>query len=292
VLRCGGVERPGMIDIEPNAKAAGLELDMCRALASVLLGPQGKLEFTRYDSAKAFAAARDGHDDVSFLTGSEIIDNGLTGKLIPGPTIFNEATAIMVRDDSPIHHVEELAGQQICYSLGSNAQRHLEAYFEARHLSFIRMGFQEDVEMNDGYTVQYCKGLAGEVTTLADTRAAGETGLNKHRILPETLAVFPIMATSGTSDGEWAAIIAWTIHTLMRADAPGNDWAVGGVDSLRLHAAELGLAEGWQKQLIATVGGYADMYERDLGDKSPLKLARGLNANLADGGIMAPPYSD
>ena len=242
VLRCGGVERPGMITIEADGKASGLELDVCRAIASVVLGPEGRLEFQRYDLEKAFASARGGADDVSFLTGAEIIDNGLAGKVIPGPTIFNEATTIMVPEDSPIHHVEELAGQTICFSLGSHAQHHLEAWFAARKLPFVRMGFQEDVEMNDGYTVHYCKGLAGEITTLADTRGSGETALNKHRILPENLAVFPILAATGAEDGQWAAIVAWTIFSLLRADAPESDWAVGGVEFAANSRARAGAA--------------------------------------------------
>jgi general L-amino acid transport system substrate-binding protein len=292
VLHCGGVERPGLILMEDNGKASGLELDMCRAIASVVLGSNGRLEFRRYDSEKAYAAVRSGADDVSFLTGTEIIDNGLAGKVIPGPTIFNETTAIMVPENSPVHHAEELAGQTICFSLASNAQRHLEAWFAARKLPFVRMGFQEDVEMNDGYTVHYCKGLAGETTTLADTRISGETGLNNHRVLPENLAVFPIMAATGTADGQWAAIVAWTIDTLMRADAPESDWQVGGVNSLRIHAPELGLEEGWQKKLVALVGGYSEMYERNLGAKSPFHLPRGLNAGPVDGGVIVAPYSD
>ncbi len=43
VLRCGGVERPGLISIDDQGHARGLELDICRALASVVLGPTGRL---------------------------------------------------------------------------------------------------------------------------------------------------------------------------------------------------------------------------------------------------------
>ena len=101
VVRCGGVERPGLIAVEDGGKAAGLELDLCRAIASVALGPNGRLEFRRYDSEKAFGEVRAGKDDVSFLTGREMIDNGLTGKMIAGPAIFVETMAVMVPSDSP-----------------------------------------------------------------------------------------------------------------------------------------------------------------------------------------------
>ena len=85
VVRCGAVERPGLIEVEDSGKAAGLELDLCRAIASVALGPNGRLEFRNYDCEKAFGEVRAGKDDVSFLTGREMIDNGLTGKMIAGP---------------------------------------------------------------------------------------------------------------------------------------------------------------------------------------------------------------
>ena len=291
VVRCGGVERPGLIAIADGGKATGLELDLCRAIASVVLGPDGRLEFRRYDSDKAFAQARAGADDVSFLTGAEIVDNRLAGRLIPGPIVFLESTAIMVPRDSPVRHVEELAGQPICYALGAAAQRHLEAWFAARRLSFIRMGFQEDVEMNDGYAVHYCKGLAGETTTLAQTRG-GRTAPSGDRLLPEPLAAFPILATTGVGDGEWAAIVAWTIHTLMRAETPRSDWAAGGVDSLRIDAPELGLGLGWQNKLVALVGSYAAIFERNLGAGSSLGLPRGLNAAPIAGGLSVAPWSD
>ncbi len=292
VVRCGGVERPGMVEIEASGEAHGLELDMCRAIASVVLGQNGRIEFTRYDSEKAFAAAKAGHEDVMFLTGAEVVANGLSGKIIPGPAIFQERMAVMVFDKSPYQHLQELAGQPICFSMLAHTQFHLQAWFDAHHLSFIRMGFQEDGEMNDGYTVKYCAGLAGEATTLADTAHDGETASQMHRFLPESLAVYPVMATTSTSDGEWASIVAWSVDTLIRADAPASDWVLGGVDSLRIHAPELGLADGWQKKLIALVGTYSEIYDRNLGDKSPLHLPLGPNARVEDGGAAAAPYAD
>jgi general L-amino acid transport system substrate-binding protein len=291
LVRCGGVERPGLIAVAAGGGAAGLELDLCRAIAAVVLGPGGRLEFRRYDSDAAFAKARAGADDVAFLTGAEIVDNGLAGQLIPGPTVFEESTAIMVPQDSPVRHAEELAGQPICFALGGAAQRQLEAWFAARRLEFIRMGFQEEVEMNDGYAVGYCKGLAGETTTLAQTRGGGP-GRSNHRILPEPLAVYPILAATGVADGEWAAIVAWTIHTLMRAEAPRSDWAAGGVESLPIHAPELGLEAGWQDRLVGLVGSYAAIYDRNLGAGSPLGLPRGVNAASGDGGLIAAPWSE
>ena len=292
VVRCGGVERPGLVEIARNGEAHGLELDLCRAIASVALGEKGRLEFTRYDSEKAFEAARAGHEDVMFLTGGEMVENGLAGKVIPGPAVFVETTSVMVQADAPYRHLAELAQKPICFSLAGHAQDHLHAWFEARHLSFTPMGFQEDVEMNDGYAARFCHVLAGETTTLAATAAIAQMERHGHRFLPETLAAYPIVTATSTSDGEWAAIVAWTVETLKRADAPTSNWVRGGFESMPVEVPTLGLAKDWQKKLVGMMGTYGQIFDRNLGAASPLRLDRGLNGSLLDNGAFAPPYVD
>src|SRR5215472_268272 len=71
VIRCGGVPRPGLVGGPAGGAASGLYLDLCRAIGAALLGPEGKVEFHPYDSAKAFAQRANGADDLSFLDGSE-----------------------------------------------------------------------------------------------------------------------------------------------------------------------------------------------------------------------------
>ena len=286
VVRCGGVERPGLVEIDPDGKAHGLELDLCRAIASVVLGADGRLEFTQYDSEKAFAAARAGHEDVMFLTGREMVENGLAGRVIPGPPIFVETASVIVEDGAPYHHLAELAGKPICFALGPHAQFHLRAWFAERRLQFQPMGFQEDVEMNDAYKVRYCHGLAGEATTLADTAHSPEMGDIKHRFLPETLAAYPILAATSTRDGEWAAIVGWTLETLKRADAPTNYFETGGYQSMPVEAPALGLRKGWQKKLVDLMGGYDQLFDKNLGAGSELKLDRPAAA------AFTPPYVD
>ena len=291
VLRCGGVERPGLVEIEPDGKAQGLELDLCRALASVVLGAEGRLEFTRYDSEKAFAAARAGHEDVMFLTGRELVENHLTGQVIPGPAIFLERTRVIVQEASPYQHLADLDEKPICFQLGdSHAEFHLHGWLEAHRLKMTPMGFREDIEMTDAYKVRYCHGLAGEETFLADAAHAKDMDGKPSRFLPETLATFPILATSSTQDGELAAILAWTVETLKRADAPESYWVRGGVESMPVEAPALGLEKGWQKKLVDLVGTYGQLFDKNLGEQSELKLERGPNGAVGDQGAFAPPY--
>ena len=112
----------------------------------------------------------------------------------------------------------------------SPAERTLNAYSDSIHKTWFRRGFTEDGEMNDAYNVQNCHAVAGEITTLASTRL--DPGVNhlSSRILPEPLAVFPVMAATGTDDAQWSSIVAWTVHTLVarRGRKPGGIWEARG----------------------------------------------------------------
>jgi general L-amino acid transport system substrate-binding protein len=291
VVHCGSVERPGLATAQGGEdRWAGLNVDVCRAIAAAVLGSPDKIAFHEYETPKQYDAVRNGDDDVSFLTFSEMYDNQLMGKVLPGPTVFVESHAVMVPTASKAHHVKDLAGQSICFMTPSKVDHTVEAYFERQHLSFNAMPYSEDGEMVDAYLVQRCHAIAYEITTLATVRP--ETGINKlkNRFLPEQLTAFPVMATTGTKDAEWAAIVAWTVHVLVSAERPETKWYHGGAKALPIAAPDLGLEKGWQDRVITAVGHYGDIFERNLGDKSPLKLARGLNANQIEGGLMMGPF--
>lgn len=292
VIHCGGAPRPGLVDLGEDGHAAGLYLDLCRAIGAAVLGNDGRIDFRQYDSSKAFDGVRTGADDVAFLSTSEIIDEGLASKILPGPTVFFESTNVMVTVASPFQHLADLAGKPICFSLGSSTQRHLEGWFATHHLDFIRMGYQEDVEFYDTYGAQVCPAMASEITTLADVRLDGGVNHLTSRILPEPLAVFPIMASTPLDDPAFSAIVAWAVHSLLRAETPPAAWASGGLDALRLDVSGLTLDTDWQKRMIASTGSYGDMFARNLGDSSELKLSRGLNAPLQDGGLFLPPFAE
>ena len=141
--------------------------------------------------------------------------------------------------------------------------------------------------MRDAYAARRCQGLAGEATSLAEAAPALDAG--RSHIIEEPLAAFPIIAASPVKDGEWGAVIAWTIATLIRADAQSGNWAAGGIDSRRAEAPELRLGKDWQKGVIEAVGGYGDIFRRNLGADSPYRLPRGLNAPWREGGLLLPP---
>ncbi len=292
VIRCGGVPRPGLVGQSPDGRqAAGVYLDLCRAVGAALLGPDGRLEFHPYDSDKTFERVEDGADDLFFLDGSDIADHRLAGKIALGPPVYFVSTAAMVRSDSAVRRLSDLAGKSICFYQGDSAHRHLEGWMAARSLSFVRLGYMEYGELNDAFSARICEAQVGESGDLAAARLP-ESAETPSRILAEPLATFPVFAATPASDPQWSAIVAWAIYALQRAEAPASPWAASGLDSLAVEGRELGLSDDWLKRVVGAAGSYADIYARNLGDRSRFELPRGPNAPDEAGGLFVTPYRE
>jgi general L-amino acid transport system substrate-binding protein len=303
IVKCASFERPGLaIDVgEADAAAAdsvgqdpdptpwhGLNVEICKAVATVVLGSPDKIEFHGLDAPDDMADLTKGDDDIAFLTGREMHMAGIAGRVVPGPIVYVESIAAMVPTSTGAQHLADIDGMKgVCFASGSTLEHVLPGYFARVKKPWRPVGFTEDGEMIDAYNVQQCGVLAGERTTLAmDALEGGVNGL-KSTILPEPIAFYPVMATSGPEDGDWSALVAWVVYTLQAGNRPSTDWAVGGAASMPVAIA--GLDKDWQAKLLTRVGSYGAMLERTVGAKSALQLPAGLNQSRENGGVLVSP---
>ena len=177
----------------------------------------------------AFERVENGADDLSFLDGSDIADHRLAGKIALGPAVYFVSTAAMVRGDSAVQRLGDLAGQPICFYQGDSAHRHLEGWMAAHRLSFARMGYMEYGELHDAFNARICDAEVGESGDLAAARLE-EGAATPSRILAEPLATFPVFAATPAGDLQWSAIVAWAIYALQRAELTASPWAAAGVE--------------------------------------------------------------
>ena len=208
-----------------------------------------------------------------------------------GPAVYFVSTAAMVHGDTTIQQLSDLAAKSICFYQGANAHLNLEASMAARRLDFVRMGYMEYGELHDAYNARVCDVQVGESGDLAAARLE-ERATPASRILAEPLATFPVFAATPASDPQWSAIVAWAIYALQRAELPATPWTAAGLKSLGVEGRDLGLADDWSKRVVGVAGSYADIYARNLGDGSPLKLPRGQNAPAEFGGLLVTPFRE
>jgi len=292
VIRCGGAPRPGLVGQSPDGREpAGLYLDLCRAVGAALLGQDGRFEFHPYDSGKSFGRVEDGADDLSFLDGAEIADHRLAGKIALGPAVYFVSTAAMVHGESEVRTLGDLAGKSICFYQGASAHLRLEGFMAARGATFARMAYTEYGELFDAYRARVCDAVVGESGELAAARLS-ESAAAPSRILAEPLSTFPVFAATPASDPQWSAIVAWAITALQRAELAASPWASSGLDSLGVEGRDLGPADDWAKRVVGAAGSYADIYARNLGEDSRLKLPCGPNAPAERGGLFVTPHRE
>ena len=286
-VRCAGVERPGLAAPDGNSGWTGLEVDICRAVALAVLGPSARVAYHAYESDRSFDGARDGSDQIAFLSAAEIDDQHLADRLQPGPTVFVESHDLMVAWDSPAKHATDLAGTSVCFIIATPPHDSLDGWFGARRLPLVRFPFREEDEMYDAYAVQRCAAIVGESTALAQARLNGGINRLRSRLLPEHLATIPIVAaTPRETDPQWAGIVSSTIVALREAESRATYPHPIAQVGFTVAGDRLGLASEWRKTVLARVGDYGTIFDRDLGAGSPLKLEIGLNAQ--DGRVPAP----
>ena len=287
VLHCGGAPRPGLASLAEDGGMAGLEVELCRSIAAAVLGDGAKIEFHPYALGQDFERLRRGDDAVAFLTGSELLANSLLDAVVPGPAVFHQTNGVMVPAGSKAEHLADLANTMVCAEPGTGPERTLLAYFRSHGMTISFSGWQEEEEMLDAFEVGRCPAVALETTALAAQRADGEARGHPVRILPETLSASPVLAVSGLDDARWAAVVAWTMQTLMQPGMQPNAAAA----ALPIPGAVLGLTPGWQARATAA-GAYADIIARNLGMQSPLRLPPALDASWRDGGLLCPPGAE
>ena len=161
----------------------------------------------------------------------------------------------------------------------------------AHRLSFARMGYMEYGELYDAYNARICDAEVGESGDLAAARLE-EGAATPSRILAEPLATFPVFAATPAGDPQWSAIVAWAIYALQRAELRLRPGRRRASIPLAVEGRELGLADDWLKRVVGAAGSYADIYARNLGDRSRLKLPRGSNAPAEAGGLFVTPYRE
>jgi general L-amino acid transport system substrate-binding protein len=289
-VRCGSVERPGIAERDGAGQWRGLAVDVCRAVAAAALGKAERFEYHTYEPQSGYERVQARADDLYFLTGREFVEGKLIGALVPGPTVFIASDAVMVPADSPLEHVAELAGKGVCFMIADTAEQALGHYFGKADLAWLRHPYSEHGEMQDAYAAGRCQAIAAESTELARIRTLPGQARLRSRILPELLNVFPLVAATSTADGQWSAIVAWTVHTLIDAERPESDWFAGGARAMPIPAANLGLSADWQARVLKATGHFGDIYARNLGAGSVYQLERGLNSNQLEGGLQLSPF--
>lgn len=303
-LKCGvGDPTPGWHSLDNNNRWVGFGVDFCRAIAVATLGDPEKVVIMPIGWAQAYEALRSGEVDVVTTSHTYRVERD-TGLGINFPAVyFYSGITIISRKENDIKSFEDLAGATICYVSGSSDEGTVMDWYRSKGLQYNALPFDTITAASEAYAKGRCDAFATEPALLAGFKASYPDP-DAHAILPDLFAVDGIGPMVKEGEEQWNNIVRSVIFATIAADQFGvhsgnvddEAGASKNAEVLRLlgkegeHGKHLGLSATWAHDIIKSVGSYSEIYDRNLGTKSPIKLDAGQNNLVQNGGLQYSPH--
>ena len=301
-LRCGVSQGlPGFSSPEASGKWVGLDVDVCRAIAAAVLTDADKVKYTPLSAKERFTALQSGEIDVlSRNTTWTLVRDASLGVDFAGVTYY-DGQGFMVKKASGVTSVNKLNGATICVQTGTTTELNIADYFRAHDLKYKLLVFEKADEVVAAYDGGRCDVFSTDQSGLYSQRIKLKKP-DDHVVLPEIISKEPLGPAVRHGDGQWEDIVRWAIYAMLTAEELGLTTA--NVDGEKANnknpdvrrflglegdiGAGLGLDKEWAYRIVKQVGSYAESFDRNLGPKTPLGIARGANKLWTAGGLQYP----
>jgi general L-amino acid transport system substrate-binding protein len=299
-IQCGvSTGLAGFSNPDDEGNWRGIDVDVCRAVAAALFGDPDAVKFTALTAKERFTALQSGEVDVlSRNTTWTLARDTALGLEFTGVTYY-DGQGFMVPTDLGVQSALELDGASICVQPGTTTELNLADYFRANNMNYEPVVIERLEEIRTAYDQGRCdvyttdqSGLYAERTVLSNPDA--------HAILPEVISKEPLGPAVRHGDNEWADTVRWALYAMVEAEEYGVNKS--NVDDMKANSTNpsvrrllgvegdmgqnLGLSPDWAYNVIKQVGNYGEIFEENLGQGTPLKIERGLNALWTEGGLQ------
>ena len=306
VIRCGVAEnRPGISAEDEAGHWRGFDVDFCRAVAAAVLGRADMVAFVPVTSVNRFPVLLPGSIDLLMrMTTYTFEREAAIGVQFAG-IINYDGQAFLVTKKSGIRRLADLNGATIGFGKRTTHENNLTSYFGQRGWTFKPLAFGSLSEAKAALLGGKIQALTSDRSELAAVQMIAPGGPEDYILLPEDISKEPLGPVVRRGDDEWFTLIKWVLYALIEAEERGVTQAnvrtllTTSTDPVLHHflasdglpEKALGISPGWVVRVIEAVGNYGEMFERNLGSQSGLKLDRGLNRLWTHGGLMySPPF--
>lgn len=303
-LICGvSGQLPGFSYVKANGEYAGLDVDICRAIAAAIFDDPKKVEYRNLNAKERFTAVQTGEVDILSRNTSWTISRDTSVGLEFAPVVFYDGQGIMVRKNSNIKKLEDLKDKSICTQTGTTNEQNLSDQMRQKGITYKPLVFEDVNTTYATYEQGRCEAITSDRSQLVSRRSTFSKP-DEHVVLDVVLSKEPLTPAVANGDSKWFDVVKWTVYGLINAEELGvNSQNVSQLTNSsnpeikRLLGTEgdlgkgAGLSNDFVARIIKHVGNYGEIYERNLGKNSELKLDRGPNKLWNQGGILyAPPF--
>ncbi|WP_380056588.1 amino acid ABC transporter substrate-binding protein [Falsihalocynthiibacter sp. SS001] len=304
-LNCGvttGV--PGFAAPDANGEWAGFDVAVCRAVAAAVFGDGTAVEFIPTTGKTRFTALASGEIDMLARNTTWTFSRDVDLKFDFVGVNYYDGQGFMVPTELGVSSAKDLDGATVCIQTGTTTELNLADYFRSNNISYEPVPIETNAEAQQQYLAGACDVYTTDASALAATRATFEAPTD-HAILPEIISKEPLGPLVRHGDNAWGDIVRWSLNALITAEELGVTSAniaemsngTNNPEINRLLGTEgslgemLGLEADWAKNAIMVGGNYGEVFESNIGLSTPIGIARGLNAQWTDGGLLySPPF--
>jgi len=289
---------------DANGEWNGFDVAVCRAVAAAVLGDQNAVEFVPTTGKTRFTALASGEVDMLARNTTWTFSRDVDLKFEFVGVNYYDGQGFMVPKALGVSSAKELDGATVCIQTGTTTELNLADFFRSNNISYEPVPIETNAEAQQQYLAGACDVYTTDASGLAATRATFETP-SDHVILPEIISKEPLGPLVRHGDNEWGDTVRWTLNALIAAEEYGitsaniEELAKGtnNPEVNRILGTEgtlgemLGLDKDWAKRAIAANGNYGEIFAKTIGENTPVGLARGLNAQWTNGGLLySPPF--
>lgn len=305
MLNCGVSEgMVGFAAADANDNWDGFDVGMCRALAAAVLGDPSAVNFVPTSNKIRFTALASGQIDVLARNTTWTFSRDVDQQFDFVGINYYDGQGFLVPKELGVSSAKELNGKAICVQTGTTTERNLMDYFRKNNMEYTTVSIETVADAQTRYLAGECNVYTTDASGLAATRATFQNPKD-HVVLPEIISKEPLGPLVRHGDNEWGDIVRWTLNALIAAEEYGvtsaNVEELSGVtdnpEVKRLLGTSgtlgemMGLSPDWAKRAIMAGGNYGELFEKNIGQNTPVGLSRGLNAQWIDGGLLySPPF--
>lgn len=290
----------GFSAADSNGKWAGLDVDVCRAIAAAVLGDSEKVKYVPLTAQQRFTALQSGEIDVLSRNTTFTLTRDASLGLHDTVVTYYDGQGFIVPKKSNIKNAKQFKNQTVCVQSGTTTEKNLTDYSKANNLNIKTVVFEKEEAATAAYFAGRCISYTTDASGLASIRNKVATAPADHVILPELISKEPLGPMVRRGDDEWFAVVKWVIYGLIEGEEYGINQA--NVDALKSSSQDpvvkrilgtgedtgklVGLDKDWMARAIKATGNYGEIFERNVGPKSALGLPRGINNQWNMGGLM------
>ncbi len=303
ILNCGsntGLAGFGVPDAQGNWK--GLDVDLCRAISATIFNDPNKVKFIPLSAKDRFTALQSGEVDVLVRNSTWTMTRDASLGLLFTGVNYYDGQGFLVRKKLGVNSALQLNGASVCTQQGTTTELNLADYFRANNLKYEVVAFATSDETIKAYDAGRCDAFTTDASGLYAERLKLATP-DEHIVLPEIISKEPLGPSVRNNDPQWFNLVKWTHFAMLNAEELGVTQAnveqqlkSENPEIKRLLGTEgkfgeqVGLTPDWVVRIVKHVGNYGESFERNVGQGSLLKIARGQNGLWTKGGLQyAPP---